>query len=181
MHHEADVVLPELLGALGVERPWLVGHSDGASIAMLFAGAGRPVGGLVCVAPHVFVEAESVAGVAAAVARFETTDMAQRMERYHDDPVATFRGWSDVWASAAFRSWNIEERLPAITAPLLVVQGTADPYGTVAQVAAIAERVGGASDRLVLDGVGHAPHLEARELVTAAVVDFVLRWSGGDR
>jgi pimeloyl-ACP methyl ester carboxylesterase len=180
MHHEADVILPELLRALGVERPWLIGHSDGASIALLFAGAGNPVAGLVCLAPHVFVEPESVEGVAAAVATFETTDMAERMLRYHDDPTATFRGWSDVWSSDEFRSWNIEERLHSITAPMFVVQGTDDRYGTVAQVDAIAACVSGPCDRLVLDGVGHAPHLEARDQVAAAVADFVRSRSGVD-
>jgi pimeloyl-ACP methyl ester carboxylesterase len=180
MHHEADVILPELLRALGVERPWLIGHSDGASIALLFAGAGHAVAGLVCLAPHVFVEPDSVAGVAAAVATFESTDMAERMLRYHDDPEATFRSWSDIWASDEFRSWNIEERLPAISAPVYVVQGTADRYGTVAQVDAIAVGLSGPCDRLVLEGVGHAPHLEARGRVVDAVAAFVRGWSSQD-
>ena len=175
MHHEADDVLPELLDALGVERPLLVGHSDGASIALLHAGAGHPVAGVVCLAAHVFVEPESIDGVESARALFEATDMATRMGRYHDDAVATFRGWNDIWRSPEFRSWNIEERLPAITAPVLVVQGTDDQYGTVRQVEAIATGVSGPCEQLILDDAGHAPHLDAPDLVSAAIADFVHR------
>ncbi len=173
MHHEADIVLPELLSALAIERPVLIGHSDGASIALLFAGAGHAVAGVVGLAPHVFVEPESVAGVATARRAFEATDMARKMLRYHDDPVATFRGWNDIWASDAFRSWNIEDRLPGVTAPVLVVQGLADQYGTVEQVDRIESGVGGPFERLVLDGAGHSPHLDEPELVGEVVARFV--------
>jgi pimeloyl-ACP methyl ester carboxylesterase len=173
MHHEADVVLPGLLAALGVQRPVLIGHSDGASIALLYAGAGHDVAGIVCLAAHAFVEPESLAGVAAARVTFESTDMAEKMTRYHDDPTATFRGWNDVWGSPDFRSWNIEDRLPGIRCPMLVVQGTADEYGTVAQVEAIASGVTVPVDRLVLDGVGHSPHLEQRQEVAEAIAVFV--------
>lgn len=173
MHHEADVVLPELLAALGIERPVLVGHSDGASIALLHAGAGHDVTRIVCIAPHVFVEPESIAGVASAREAFEGADMARRMRLYHDDPVATFRGWNDVWASEEFRSWNIEDRLPGITAPVLVVQGLGDQYGTVEQVERIEAGVGGPTERLVLEGAGHAPHLDERARVGDAIAGFL--------
>jgi pimeloyl-ACP methyl ester carboxylesterase len=173
MHREASIVLPELLDELGVERPLLVGHSDGASIALLYAGDGHDVAGLVCIAPHVFVEDESIAGIESARVQFETTDTATRMARYHTDPEATFRGWNDVWLSPAFRSWNIEATLPAITAPLLVVQGTADQYGTLAQVESIRAGVSGSCRTVVVEGVGHAPHLEARETVVRDVAEFV--------
>jgi pimeloyl-ACP methyl ester carboxylesterase len=173
MHHEADVVLPELLAALGVERPVLVGHSDGASIGLLHAGAGHTVASLVCIAPHVFVEPESIEGVAAARRAFEGSDLAQRMLIYHDEPVATFRGWNDVWASDEFRSWNIEDRLPGVTDPVLVVQGLDDQYGTVEQVDRIEAGVRGRVERLVIDGAGHAPHLDERDLVADAVARFL--------
>ena len=173
MHHEADVVLPELLAGLGVERPVMIGHSDGASIALAYAGAGRSVAGVVCLAPHVFVEDESIAGIEAARTTFETTDMAVKMARYHDDPTATFRGWNDAWLSPEFRSWNIEDRLPGVDAPVLLVQGDADDYGTFAQLDAIERGVGGRVARLELSGVGHAPQLEARDEVVAAIVEFV--------
>ena len=174
MHHEADVVLPAVLAGLGIERPVLIGHSDGASIALLYAGAGHDVAGLVCLAPHVFVEDESIDGIAAAREQFESTDMADRLGRYHDDPEAAFRGWNDVWLSDAFRAWNIEDRLPAVTAPVLLVQGTDDQYGTLAQLDAIDAAVRGGCERLVLDGAGHSPHLDARDEVVAAIARVVV-------
>lgn len=173
MHHEADVVLPELLTGLRLERPVLVGHSDGASIALLYAGAGNPASGLVCLAPHVFVERESIAGIEQARVVFESSDMADRMARYHRDPAATFRGWNDVWLSEQFRSWNIEDRLVGVTAPVLAIQGRDDQYGTLAQLDAIERGVSGTFDRLVLDGVGHSPHTEARDEVVTAITEFV--------
>jgi pimeloyl-ACP methyl ester carboxylesterase len=173
MHHEADVVLPALLGGLGVERPVLIGHSDGASIALLHVGRGAESAGLVCLAPHVFVEDESIAGIAAARELYETTDMSTRLGRYHSDPDATFRGWNDVWLSEEFRSWNIEDRLPGVEVPTLLVQGTADQYGTLAQLDAIEAGVRGPVERRVVDGAGHSPHLDARDQVVAAVAEFV--------
>jgi pimeloyl-ACP methyl ester carboxylesterase len=173
MHHEADVVLPALLVALQIERPILVGHSDGASIALLYAGAGHDVSGIVCLAPHVFVEDESIAGIEAAREVFASTDMVDRMRRYHADPDATFRGWNDVWLSPEFRSWNIEDRLPGIEVPVLLVQGTGDQYGTFAQLDAIEEGVRGPVTQLRIDGAGHAPHLDARDAVVRAIAEFV--------
>lgn len=173
MHHEADVVLPALLERLGIERPVLIGHSDGASIALLHAGAGREVAGLVCIAPHVFVEDETIAGIRAAREAFDTTDLAARLGRYHDDPVATFRGWNDVWLSDDFRRWNIEDRLAGVDAPVLLIQGTADAYGTLAQLDAIERGVRGRVERRVVDGAGHAPHLDARAEVVSTIATFV--------
>ncbi len=173
MHHEADVVLPVVLAALGIERPILVGHSDGASIALLYAGAGHPVTAIVCLAPHVFVEPESVAGIEEAKRVFESSPMAERMRRYHADPVATFRGWNDVWLSDEFRDWDITDRLGAIRAPLLLIQGTDDQYGTFAQLDAIAAGVRGPVEQVRVDGAGHAPHLDARDEVVAAIAAFV--------
>lgn len=173
MHHEADTVLPAVLAALDVERPVLVGHSDGASIALLYAGAGHPVAGLVCLAPHVFVEPESIAGIEQAKRLFESTPMAEKMARYHADPVATFRGWNDAWSSDEFRSWDITERLPAIDAPVLLVQGAADQYGTFAQLDAIAAGVRGPVEQLRIEGAGHAPHLDARDQVVETVTRVI--------
>ena len=174
MHREADEVLPALLDAFGVDRPILIGHSDGASIALLAAGAGLAVAGLVCLAPHVFVEPESITGIEQARVAFETTDMCDRLGRYHRDPLATFRGWNEVWLSDEFRSWNIEERLGGITAPVLAIQGADDQYGTVSQLDAIEAGISGPFERLVLEGVGHAPHVEARPDVVSAIAAFVL-------
>jgi pimeloyl-ACP methyl ester carboxylesterase len=172
MHHEADVVLPALLDAFELTRPILVGHSDGASIALLAAERGL-ASAVVCLAPHVFVEDESIAGIEAARDTFDRTDLATKLGRYHADPVATFRGWNDVWLSESFRRWNIEDRLPAIDVPLLLVQGTADEYGTLAQIDAIECAVAGPCERLVLEGAGHSPHLDARDDVVKRIADFV--------
>jgi pimeloyl-ACP methyl ester carboxylesterase len=175
MHHEADVVLPALLARLDLERPWLIGHSDGASIALLYAGAGHEVAGIVCLAPHVFVEPESIAGIEAARDQFDATDMGERMRTYHADPHATFRGWNDVWLWPPFLEWNIEDRLPGIEAPVLLVQGTSDQYGTFAQLDAIERGVHGPVEQRRIDGAGHSPHLDAREVVVSAIVDFIRR------
>jgi pimeloyl-ACP methyl ester carboxylesterase len=173
MHHEADVVLPELLLELGIERPVLVGHSDGASIALLYAGAGRPVAGLVLLSPHVFVEDRSLAAIEAARVAFAESDLAERLARYHRDAASTFRGWNDVWLSPEFRSWTIEDRLPSIDCPVLLVQAADDQYGSLAQLDAIERGVCGQCRRVVLPGVGHSPHLEAPDRTCDAVVAFI--------
>lgn len=173
MHHEADVVLPELLAALDLDDPVLIGHSDGASIALLYAGAGRPVDALVLLAPHVFVEAESIAGVEAARDAYENTELRARLARYHRHVDVAFRGWADAWISAEFRSWNIEDRLPRIGCPVLAIQGDADNYGTVAQIDAIDAGVTGPVRRLWLDGAGHAPQFDATDEVVTSIAAFV--------
>jgi pimeloyl-ACP methyl ester carboxylesterase len=174
MHDEADLVLPRMLERFEISDPIIVGHSDGASIALLYAGAGRPVRALVLLAPHVFVEDRSIEGIERARAEY-AADLAGRMARHHDDADATFYGWNDVWLSPEFRSWNIEDRLGGITGPVLLVQGAADPYGTLAQLDAIERGVPGPCERLVLPGVRHAPHLEAPAETLAAVTRFIRR------
>ena len=178
MHDEADAVLPSLLSRFGIARPILIGHSDGASIAMLHAGAGHPVAALALLAPHVFVEDVSVASIAAARDTYATSDLRDRLGRYHDDPDAAFRGWNDVWLSSPFRSWNIEDRLPGVRCPVLLIQGEDDAYGTLAQLDAIEAGVGGPVRRLVLAGVGHAPHVEAPDPTRAAIVELIVAVDG---
>jgi pimeloyl-ACP methyl ester carboxylesterase len=176
MHDEALDVVPEVLAHFGLDRPVLIGHSDGGSIAIIYAGAGLgPVAGLALLAPHVFVEDRSIEGIALAKVAYEDTDLPRRMARYHDDADATFWGWNDVWLSPEFREWNIESSLAAIDCPILVVQGEDDAYGTMAQVDAIERGATGAPsvERLALPGCGHAPHLERPDETAAAVVAFV--------
>jgi pimeloyl-ACP methyl ester carboxylesterase len=173
MHAEADVVLPAVLDAMAIERPVLVGHSDGASIALLAAGAGVPVAGLVLLAPHVVVEDVTVASIASARTAYDTGDLRARLARYHDDVDNAFRGWNDVWLSPAFRAWDITDRLASIDTPVLVIQGTDDPYGTLRQVDLVQAGVAGRVERLVLAGVGHAPQLEAPDTVLEAITSFV--------
>ncbi len=171
MHEEALAVLPELLRVAGIESPVLVGHSDGGSIALIHASA-HPVSGLVLLAPHVFVEELSVASIAEARETYETTDLGERMGRYHRDADATFRLWNDIWLAPEFRSWNIEDVLSDVTSPVLLIQGEHDQYGTLAQIDAIAHGVAGPVSRAVLD-CRHAPHLEAPEDTLAAAAAFI--------
>jgi pimeloyl-ACP methyl ester carboxylesterase len=175
MHDEALRALPQLLDALGIDKPVLVGHSDGASIALIHAGgAGRPVSGVVAMAPHVMVEDVALDGIRATVQAYETTALKERLARYHDDVDSAFRGWSDVWLDAAFRGWNIEEYLPRIAAPVLAVQGHDDEYGTMEQLDRIAR---GAADveTLKLADCRHSPHKDQPEAVLAAIAGFVRR------
>jgi pimeloyl-ACP methyl ester carboxylesterase len=171
MHDEALDVLPGLLERHGIERPILVGHSDGGSIALIHASR-HPVTALVVLAPHVFVEDLSVASIAEARDTFASTDLRERMARHHRDAEATFRLWNDIWLAPEFRDWNIEDVLPGIAAPVLAIQGEHDQYGTMAQIDAIEAGVGGPFERAVLDA-RHAPHLEAPEATLRAATDFI--------
>jgi pimeloyl-ACP methyl ester carboxylesterase len=171
MHDEALDVLPPLLREHGIERPVLVGHSDGGSIALIHASR-HPDSRLVLLAPHVFVEDLSVASIAEARETFETTDLRERMARHHRDAEATFRLWNDIWLAPEFRDWNIEDVLPAITAPVLAIQGEHDQYGTLAQIDAIEAGVSGPFQRAVLNA-RHAPHLEAPEETLRIAAEFV--------
>jgi pimeloyl-ACP methyl ester carboxylesterase len=172
MHEEALEVLPELLRVAGIENPVLVGHSDGGSIALIHASA-HPVSGLVLLAPHVFVEDLSVTSIEESRETFETTDLRERMGRYHRDAERTFRLWNDIWLAPEFRSWNIEDVLGAVTAPMLLIQGEHDQYGTLAQIDAIERGVRGPVDRAVLD-CRHAPQVEAPEETLVAATAFIL-------
>src|ERR1700730_226604 len=139
MHDEALSILPQFLDALGIDNPILFGHSDGGSIALIHAGgSGRRVAGLVVLAPHVFVEDVSVTSIEGAKVAFETTNLRERLRRYHDDVDGVFWGWNDIWLHPEFRSWNIEEYLPRITCPVLAIQGADDEYGSLEQIRRIA-------------------------------------------
>jgi pimeloyl-ACP methyl ester carboxylesterase len=162
MEHEGRVVLPDLLGQLNVRRPVLLGHSDGASIAIVYAGTyPDDVSALVLEAPHVFVEDLSLTSIANAKAAFETSDMGQRLGRYHADATRTFYGWNDAWLDPRFRNWNIESYLDTIACPVLVLQGERDEYGTPLQAATIVART--AAEAVLLAGCGHSPHRERTE------------------
>ncbi len=174
MHHEARVVLPALLAALEIERPILFGHSDGASIALLYAGEpAHDPRGLILEAPHVFVEDVSVRSIAAARDAY-ANGLRARLARYHDDVDATFYGWNDIWLDPRFRAWNVEAAADGVRCPVLLVQGDADEYGTTAQLDAIAARVP-ASETLLVPGAGHSPHRDAPDLVVERVAAFVAR------
>lgn len=175
MHREAREVLPALRERLELDAPVLVGHSDGASIALIHAGTPglAPVRGLVLLAPHVVVEDESIAGIQQARETFLQTDLEQRMGRHHRDPAATFWGWNDIWLSPAFRGWDITDVLEHVGCPVLAVQGTADQYGTLHQLDLVEKGCVGPVTRVHLDRCGHAPHLEQPDATLQATVDFL--------
>lgn len=173
LDREAIDVLPAVLEQLGITRPILYGHSDGATIALIYAaGAGEPVEGLIVEAPHSFVEEAALAGIRATLARAETGDLLQRLGKYHDHPAPIFEAWHSVWLSPEFREWRITHRLPAIVAPMLAIQGREDAYGTLRQIEVLSES-GCQVEQLILDGIGHVPHDEMPDAVIAAVRDFI--------
>lgn len=178
MHEEALHSLPDLLGQLQIENPILVGHSDGASIALIYAGAHDHVRGLVVLAPHVFVEDLSVSSIAEAKVKFETTNLPEKLTRHHRNAARTFLGWNNIWLHPEFRRWNIEEYLPRITCPILAVQGLDDQYGTMAQVEAIEKRSAGPVEVLRLADCWHSPQRDQPETTLDAIAKFVRRLAG---
>lgn len=176
MHIEALEALPDLRAQLGLDNPILIGHSDGASIALIHAGAGRwPVRALILEAPHVFVEEVTVASIADAKTAYATTDLRQRLARYHDDLDSAFRGWNDIWLDPAFRAWNIEDALPGVRCPVLAIQGADDEYGSLAQIDAIERGVAGPFERLVLAGCKHSPHRDQEAAALDAMAGAIVR------
>ena len=173
MHREALEALPELLATLGVERPVLVGHSDGASIALIHAGAGHPVRALALMAPHVFVEPICVESIRKANDSFASSGLAQGLAKYHRDPAKTFHLWSDAWLDPAFLHWNIEEYLPRIACPVLAIQGEDDQYGTMEQLERLRRGVRGPCELVKLAACGHAPFRDQPEATLAALTRFI--------
>jgi pimeloyl-ACP methyl ester carboxylesterase len=178
MHHEAQIVLPEILRQAGIERPLLFGQSDGASIAILYAGMfPDSSAGLILEAPHVFVEDITVSSIARARTQYHETDLPQRLARYHANADSLFRGWNDIWLDPEFRSWNIESFLDFTRCPVLVLQGAQDEYGTIEQVEAIQRRISRTS-AIILEDCGHAPHRDQCEAALSAIGQFLrLNWT----
>jgi pimeloyl-ACP methyl ester carboxylesterase len=173
MHHEAQVVLPELLRQAGIERPVLLGQSDGASIAIIYAGTfPNSLAGLILEAPHVFVEDISVASIAQAREAYRQTDLPQRLARHHANVESMFWGWNNVWLDPSFRAWNIESFLDPIRCPVLVLQGVEDEYGTAKQVEAIQAKIPSAS-AVILQNCKHAPHRDQCEATLSAIRQFL--------
>ena len=172
---EAAVFLPGLLSALAVECAVLIGHSDGGTIALIAAAQQcKPVVGVITEAAHIFVEDLTLAGVRRAVYAFETGALRSKLNRYHrDNTEAVFRRWASKWLSPGFRAWNIRALLPQISCPLLVIQGEADEYGTVAQVEGIIRLASGPVTAHLIPGCGHVPHFQAQDQVLFAMQRFV--------
>ena len=174
MHAEALSALPALLDALAIDRPILIGHSDGASIALVHAGARvRAVRAVAAIAPHVFVEELSLTSIAQARHAYATGDLRRRLARYHADVDSAFLGWNDIWLAPEFRAWNIEAFLSGIECPVLLLQGMDDEYGTLAQIDAIQHQVAGRVERVELAACGHSPQRDQPEATLAALARFI--------
>ena len=176
MEREAEYALPQLLDSFGLGKVILYGHSDGGTIALLFAARfPERTLGVVTEAAHVFVEEESLVGVRAAVARFETSDMEKRLAIYHGkNTKSMFHGWADIWLSPQFRDWSIPpETLGKIQALVLALQGTDDEYGTPEQLHRIGTGIGEGARTLVIPDCAHVPHVNAEEKVMEAALDFL--------
>lgn len=174
MHAQAHEVLPRLFSALNIETPWLFGHSDGGSIALLHAARfPQAVSGIVAVAPHIFVEDVSVASIRQAREAYLSTDMRARLARYHADPDSAFWGWNDIWLDPAFRAWNIEQELANIACPVLAVQGEGDEYGTLEQIRGI-RRKAPQTCLFNLPGCGHSPHRDQPEALMKEAARFIV-------
>lgn len=178
MHDEGLSILPQLLERLAIRNPFLLGHSDGASIALILAGSGtRPVAGVIAMAPHVMVEELTVASIAAVRDAYLTTDFRKRLARHHDDVDALFWAWNDIWLDPAFRAWNIEEYLPRIPCPILALQGEDDEYGTMDQI----DRIARGARRVQLCRIAqcrHSPHRDQPQVVLDAVAHWMQKLDG---
>lgn len=176
MHQEGLRVLPEVIDQCAIGRHVLIGHSDGGSISLINAG-GRPASGLagvVTLAAHVFCEKITREGIRSVRQQYLSGELKKRLAVYHGRNIdCAFRGWCDTWLHPEFESWNIENILPPIAVPVLAIQGADDPYGTAAQVDAITAGCGSRASGRMIDGCGHAPHMEKSDLVLSAIRDFV--------
>ncbi len=174
LEQEAEVLI-QLLQALEIRSSITFGHSDGGSIALL-AAAKRPelFAAVISEGAHVFVEDITLAGIRDTQELYRTTDLKERLTKYHGASTdAVFSAWADIWLSAPYRSWNMENWLPAVHCPVLVIQGEADEFGTVAQVDAIVQQVSGPAKKLMVQGKGHTPHRDAPDLVLDAATRFI--------
>jgi pimeloyl-ACP methyl ester carboxylesterase len=177
MHEEALTVLPAVLRAAGIERAVLIGHSDGGSIAAIYAGSegnhGTGVLGLVTIAAHFVVEDLNIASIRQIKTEYETGTLRQRLGRYHKDVDTAFRGWNDAWLDPRFREFDITEFLPRIRVPILALQGATDPYGTDEQLRVFEASVRAPITTKLIAGAKHSPHLEAMEESLAAITCFI--------
>ncbi|MGJ8615411.1 MAG: alpha/beta fold hydrolase [Sulfitobacter sp.] len=174
---EATDVLGDVLDALGVQQTVLAGHSDGATIAAIYAGSvsDMRVRGLILMAPHFFTETTGLAAIAAAGQAYETVDLKAKLAKYHADPDMAFYGWHDAWTHPDFADWNVADVIDHWRIPVLGIQGRDDPYGTLAQIDEIDTRIYSPFEALILGGCGHAPHLEYPARTDDAIAEFCAR------
>ena len=177
MHHEAQDVLPRVLEAIHFQRGLLVGHSDGASIAAIYAGSAldERVKGVTLIAPHFFVEQKGITEIEKAKAAYETGNLREKLARWHTHVDAAFVGWNGAWLDPEFRKWNLEEFLPRIQCSVLAMQGVDDQYGTDAQIKVVQQKCRVPVDVAMLPGVQHSPHREAPDVAVAKIAEFVAK------
>jgi pimeloyl-ACP methyl ester carboxylesterase len=177
MHDEAHEVLPRLLDSIGFKRGLLIGHSDGASIAAIYAGSHQDhrVGGLVLIAPHFFTEDSGIASIVEARKAYETGDLRARLARWHGDVDNAFKGWNGAWLDPGFRKWDITEFLAYIRVPVLIVQGEDDQYGTVKQIETAQQECYCPVEVALLAGAKHSPQRDAPEATLDVIAEFVGR------
>jgi len=177
MHAEAQKVLPRVFDAVGFQSGFLIGHSDGASIAAIYAGAAQDdrVKGITLIAPHFFTEEKGLIEIGKAKVAYETGNLREKLARWHKHVDAAFLGWNGAWLDPEFRKWNLEEFLPLIRCPVLVIQGVDDQYGTDAQVKVVQEKCRVLVDVAMLPGVQHSPHREAPDAAIAKIAQFVAK------
>lgn len=174
MHREARIVLPELLKKSNVQKTILVGHSDGGSIALIYAAnPALPLHSMVLIAPHVFVENITVQSIVRAQDEYFHGDLKERLAKYHPHTDHTFLSWSNMWLNPEFRDWNIQSLLGKVKIPLLVIQGTQDEFGTLKQVEAIQKECSGPVDVALIPGCGHRPHIELPDPTLDCTVRFI--------
>jgi pimeloyl-ACP methyl ester carboxylesterase len=171
LHKEAFEYLPPVLKELDIERPFLVGHSDGATIALLYASR-FPAAGVIAEAPHILVEEQTLEGIREALKGRE--ELRSRLEKYHGEKAdRLINAWADTWLAPWFRNWNIRPELKQISAPVMVVQGTADPYGSLGHLQGIFKALRRRSCAFIVPDCGHFPHAEAREAVLHRMAGFI--------
>lgn len=177
MTTEAVDVLPDVLDAIGFERGVLMGHSDGATIAAIYAGtvSDMRVRATILMAPHFFTEPMGLAAIAQAKQTFQSTDLPQRLGKYHKDAEHTFKGWNDAWLNPDFEAWDVGDVIDHFRVPTFAIQGRNDEYGTLAQIEEIETRAYAPVDTLILEGCGHSPHIDQRAAVLAGIAEFTTR------
>jgi len=173
MHEQAYQVLPALFSHLGIMRPWLFGHSDGASIALLYASRfSQQLSGVIVAAPHIFVEDITIDSIRAVREVYLTQDLRTKLGRHHADFDSAFWGWNNIWLDPAFGAWNIEQELTTITCPILAIQGEDDEYGTLEQIYGIQRKIP-AAQIVVLTQCGHSPHRDQPDALSREVAHFI--------
>ena len=177
MTREAVNVLPELLDKIGFQSGALLGHSDGATIAAIYAGTilDERLCGLVLMAPHFFTEDIGLSAIADAKENFDNRDLRSRLAKYHSDVDSAFRGWNDSWLNPDFKAWNVADVLDNLNVPVLALQGREDQYGTLAQIDVVAQKVSGSVTTAILEECRHSPFLEKPAETMRAVVEFIAR------